>query len=79
MFISKIAKYVSAVKNENLLEKRLIRTLNIYAQNIDCGYMLEPPSRGGSNKYPQSMFGSEIGKKIVYPCICQFYYIKPRF
>ena len=25
-------------------------------QNIDCGYALEPPRRGGSNVYPQSMF-----------------------
>ena len=25
-------------------------------QNIDCGYLLEPPRRGGSNMYPQSMF-----------------------
>ena len=25
-------------------------------QNIDCGYSLEPPCRGGSNVYPQSMF-----------------------
>ena len=25
-------------------------------QNIDCGYSLEPPLRGGSNVYPQSMF-----------------------
>ena len=24
--------------------------------NIDCGYSLEPPRRGGSNEYPQSMF-----------------------
>ena len=28
----------------------------ISAQNIDCGYSLEPPQRGGSNGYPQSMF-----------------------
>ena len=28
----------------------------IYPQNIDCGYPLEPPRRGGSNEYPQSMF-----------------------
>ena len=28
----------------------------IFAQNIDCGYTLEPPRRGGSNEYPQSMF-----------------------
>ena len=25
-------------------------------QNMDCGYSLEPPRRGGSNMYPQSMF-----------------------
>ena len=25
-------------------------------QNIDCGYSLEPPRRGASNMYPQSMF-----------------------
>ena len=28
----------------------------ISAQNIDCGYSLEPPRRGGSNEYPQSNF-----------------------
>ena len=28
----------------------------ISAQKIDCGYSLEPPHRGGSNEYPQSMF-----------------------
>ena len=27
----------------------------ISAQNIDCGYSLEPPRRGGSNEYLQSM------------------------
>ena len=25
-------------------------------QNTECGYSLEPPRRGGSNLYPQSMF-----------------------
>ena len=29
---------------------------------IDCGYSLEPPRRGGSNEYPQSMFWAEIWK-----------------
>ena len=24
--------------------------------NIDCGCSLEPPRRGGSNEYPQSVF-----------------------
>ena len=28
----------------------------ISAQNIECGYSLEPPRRGGSNEYSQSMF-----------------------
>ena len=32
------------------------------AQNIDCGYLLEPPRRGGSNEYLQSMFWAEIWK-----------------
>ena len=34
----------------------------ISAQNIDCGYSLEPPRRGGSNEYRQSMFWAEIWK-----------------
>ena len=32
----------------------------ITAKNIDCGFSLEPPRRGGSNEYPQSMFIAEI-------------------
>ena len=38
----------------------------ISAQKIDCGYSLEPPRRGGSNEYPQSMFWVEIWKKSVF-------------
>ena len=34
----------------------------ISAKNIDCGYWLEPPRRGGSNEYPQSIFLTEICK-----------------
>ena len=45
--------------------------LLIFAQNIDCGYSLEPPRLGGSNDYPQSMFSSEIGKISVF-----FFYLK---
>ena len=29
---------------------------HIFAQNIDCGYSLEPPHQGSSNEYSQSMF-----------------------
>ena len=38
----------------------------IFAQNIDCGCTLEPPGRGGSNEYPQSIFGAKI-RKIGLP------------
>ena len=34
----------------------------IFAQNRDCGYTLEPPHRGGSIEYPQSMFEAKISK-----------------
>ena len=38
---------------------------HISAQNIDCGYSLEPPQRGGSNEYLQSMFYAVL-RKIMY-------------
>ena len=52
---------------------------HVSAQNIDCGYSLEPPRRGGSNEYTQSMFLSRNKKNNVYPCKPQFYYIKVGF
>ena len=39
---------------------------HISAQNIDFGYSLEPPRRGGSNEYPQSMFWLTKQENIVY-------------
>ena len=39
------------------------------------GYSLEPPRRGGSNEYPQSMFLSRNKINNIYPCRPQFYYI----
>ena len=51
-------------KNKNFQ----IKNLDIFhnsAPNIDCEYPLEPPRRGGSNEYPQSMFLSR-SKKIMY-------------
>ena len=41
-------------------------------QNIDCGYMLEPPRRGGSNEYPQSMFWSKNKKNRHTPAYPSF-------
>ena len=40
---------------------------HISAQNIDCGNSLEPPRRGGSNEYPQSMFYAVIMYTPVNP------------
>ena len=51
-------------------------TFHISAQNIDCVYSLEPPCRGSSKEYPQSMFLSRNKQNNVYPCKPQFYYIK---
>ena len=54
-------------------------SFNISALNIDYGHLLEPPRRGCSNDYPQSMFLSRNKKINVYPCKPQFYCIKERF
>ena len=70
-------------------EKIQIKNSDIFhisAQNIDCGYSLEPPRRGGSNEYhnlcferrggsneyPQSMFWAEIWKIIYTPVTPSF-------
>ena len=58
------------MKNSNIF--------HISTQNIDYGYSLEPPRRGGSNEYPQSMFLSRNKKNNVY-CQPQFYYVKVGF
>ena len=44
----------------------------IFAQNIDCGYTLEPPRRGGSNEYPQAMFWSRNKKNRYTPAYPSF-------
>ena len=51
-----------ALKIENFQQKNVDIFL-IFVQNIGCGYTLEPPRRGGSNEYPQSMFWSKNKKK----------------
>ena len=68
----------TTTKNEHFQIKNS-DIFHISAQNIDCGYSLEPPHRGGSNEYPQFMFLSRIMKNNVYPCKPQFCYIKVGF
>ena len=65
-------------KTENL-QVKISGIFHISAQNIDCGYSLEPPRRGGSNEYPQSMVLSRNKKNNVTPVKPQFYYIKVGF
>ena len=64
-------------KKKNQIKKSDI--FHIFAQNIDYGYSLETPRRGGSNGYPQSMFLRRYKKYNAYPCKPQFYYIKVGF
>ena len=72
--------YSNILKNlppENeTFQKKKSDIFYISAQNINCVYSLEPPRRGGSNEYPQSMFLSRGKKNNVYPCKPQFYCIK---
>ena len=65
-------------KTENF-QIKIPDIFQISARNIDCGYSLEPPWRGSSNEYPQSMFLSRNKENNVYPCKPQFYYIKVEF
>ena len=44
-------KKISAPKTENF-QIKISDIFHISAQNIDCGYSLEQPRRGGSNEYP---------------------------
>ena len=55
----------SAVTIKNFIKKEIF---NIFAQNIDCWYMLKSPRRGGSNEYLQSMFWIK-NKKSRYTCV----------
>ena len=56
----------SPVKIKNF-QWKIFDIFLIFAQNIDCGYTLEPPRRGGSNEYPQSMFWSKNKKNRYTP------------
>ena len=78
---TRLFKYIETftTKNGKFSDRKKSDIFYIPAQNIDCGYSLEPPRRGGSNEYPHSMFLSRNKKTNVYPCKPQFYYIKMGF
>ena len=77
---TRLFKYIEnfITKNRKFSDKNS-DIFHISAQNIDCRYPLELPRGGGSNAYPQLMFLSRNKKNNVYPCKCQFYYIKVGF
>ena len=72
------ANFTTKKTNENFQIKKS-HIFHTSVTNIYCGYSLEPPRRGGSNEYTQSMFLSRNKKNNVYPCKPQFYYIKVGF
>ena len=77
---TRLFKYIENFTSRNWkFSDKKLWYFHIYAQNIDCGYSLEPPRRGGSNAYPQSMCLSRNKENNVYPCKPQFYYIKVGF
>ena len=52
---------------EILEVNRIFNIFLIFAQNLDCGYTLEPPRRGGSNQYTQPMFWSKNKTNMYIP------------
>ena len=77
--ILKILQPKKKKKKGKFSQKKSLDIFHIFAQNIVCGYSLEPPRRGGSNECPQSMFFLSTKKNNGYPCKPQFYYIKVGF
>ena len=61
LYIKKTRLYYVDPLKPHLIYKKLGFTgvyivFLIFAQNIDCGYSLEPPRRGGSNEYHNLCF-----------------------
>ena len=58
---TRLFKYIKnfTIKIWYLSDEKISGSFRISAQNIDCGYSLEPLRRGGSNEYTQSMFFEE--------------------
>ena len=65
-------KIFLALKILKYFQLKIVDIFLIFAQNIDCGYTLERPRRGGSNEYPQSMFWSKNKKNRYTPAYPSF-------
>ena len=57
MYVYKEDSHYENTPNQIKKENFQIKNSDIFhiPQNIDCWCPLEPPRRGGSNEYPQSM------------------------
>ena len=55
VYLALTTDVLQVVKKENF--QKVFYSSLIFAQNLNCGYTLEPPN--GSNEYPQSMFWSK--------------------
>ena len=60
-YLQKLKIFRIKKKKKKKKEKKNADIFQISAQNIDCGYSLEPP-----NEYPQFMLSSTNIKKIMY-------------
>ena len=82
MFITKtrLLNYIEnfTCKNWKISDKNS-DIFRISAQNINCGYSLEPPRRGGCNEYPQSMFFNKKKKKKKKKRKIMFTPVNPSF
>ena len=64
---TRLFKYMENFTSTNwkISNKKNWYIFHISAQNIDCGYSLEPPLRGGSNEYHNLCFLAKI-RKVMY-------------
>ena len=71
---TRLFKYIEnfTTKKEKKIQIKFFDIFHFPAQNIDCVYSLEPPWRGVSNEYQQSMFFSKIRKTMNNPVNLSF-------
>ena len=65
---------LSSIKNKKKFIGKTWLIL-MFAQNIDCGYTLEPPRRGDSNEYPQSTFWNKNKNNRYTPANPSFFFL----
>ena len=64
---TRLFKYIENFTTKKKENFKIKNSDIFFSQNIDSGYSLEPPRRGGSNEYPQSMFYSKMIKIMYTP------------